>query len=91
LWTGARAVDNGFIVIHGKPRREALYTNPQAQQRFPSRGIPDLFVVPMSLLFTVASRTRPTVINARVPRDARARFAVMVDAKAVGPIACRPL
>jgi hypothetical protein len=60
------------------------------QQRFPRRDVLDLFLNPMSLLFGVASRTRPPAIDARVRCDAHGRFAVMVDAKAGEQIACRP-
>ncbi len=56
----------------------------------PVAGMLDLFLKPMSLLFAIASHTRPTAIDARVRYDAHGRFAVMVDAEAIRRIACRP-
>jgi hypothetical protein len=61
-----------------------------AQERFSRRGVLDLFLKPMSLLFAAASRTRLTAIDASRRSDAHGHFAVMVDAKASGQIACRP-
>lgn len=60
------------------------------QQRYSRCDVLDLFLSLMSLLFGVASRTRPLAIDARGRCEAHGRFAVMVDAMADEQIACRP-
>lgn len=59
-------MDNGFIVIHGEPAGAQHCPHiHRLNSAFPVAVCLDLFVMPMSLLFAIASRKHPPAIDAR--------------------------